>query len=201
MDELDSSTASFAAEAPRAAEDRLMAALQTLVSPLGYEIVHVEVQLHREKILRIFIDRTNGTGGIGIEDCATVSRSLDEPLETLPEMEAFFKGANYELEVSSPGVDRPLRREQDFARFAGRKIRLNTFRPLTSEELGDADYAAKNPRQKNFIGELMGLDSGSVRMRSIIGNAIVRIPLPLVAKANLDPEIDFSGLEKPGKKG
>ncbi len=186
------------------AEDRLLAKLNELVAGLGYEIVHLEVQNHREKILRLFIDWMDNMDSektIGIEDCAKVSRTLDEPLEGLAEMEAVFKGAAYELEVSSPGVDRPLRREQDYQRFSGRKVRLNTFRPLSGDELGDAAYAGQNPKQKNFMGELLGLDpeTGSVLLKSSIGGSKIRIPLSLVAKANLDPEFDFEG--KNSKKG
>ena len=109
----------------------------------------------------------------------------------MPEVAEIFGSTPYELEVSSPGVDRPLRREQDYLRFAGRKIRLNTFRPLSAEELENAPYAAQNPRQKNFLGELLGLDSGKVRLKSSIGGEEVRIPLPLVARANLDPDFEW----------
>lgn len=188
------------------AEDRLLARLNELVVGLGYEIVHLEIQIQREKILRLFIDWMDNADSektIGIEDCAKVSRTLDEPLEGLAEMEAVFKGAAYELEVSSPGVDRPLRREQDYQRFSGRNVRLNTFRPLNGDELGDAAYATQNPKQKNFMGELLGLDkengTAKVLLKSSIGGAKIRIPLSLVAKANLDPEFDFEG--KNPKKG
>lgn len=198
-------TANAQASSPAGADERLLTRINELLAPLQYEVVHLEVQLHREKVLRLFIDWTGNEDSlktIGIEDCANVSRALDEPLDTLPEMEALFKGAAYELEVSSPGVDRPLRREQDYLRFSGRKIRLNTFRPLTAEELGDAAYAAQNPRQKNFMGELLGLEQQSVVLRSSIGGSggsRIRIPLSLVAKANLDPDFDFEG--RNSKKG
>ena len=190
--------ATHAASRDLKAEDCLMSRLTELLTPLGYELVHVEVQTHRQMILRLFIDKE---GGIGIEDCAVVSKALDEPLEQLPELAEIFKGAGYELEVSSPGVDRPLRREQDYIRFAGRKIRLNTFRPLGAEELENGPYATQNPRQKNFLGELLGFESGKVRMRSSIGEAEIRIPLALVAKANLDPDFDFMDQEPSAPKG
>ena len=178
------------------AEDRLLERLATLLAPLGYELVHLEVQIHRQKVLRVFIDRLDRShdekkGGIGIEDCTLVSKTLDEPLETMPEIAEIFGTTPYELEVSSPGVDRPLRREEDYLRFAGRKIRLNTFRPLSAEEMENAPYAAQNPRQKNFLGELLGFDSGKVRLKSSIGGTEVRIPLALVARANLDPDFEW----------
>ncbi len=183
------------------AEDRLLARLNEILAPLGYELVHLEVQTHRQKILRIFIDKLDRShdekrGGIGIEDCALVSKTLDEPLEGIAEVAEIFGSAPYELEVSSPGVDRPLRREQDYLRFAGRRIRLNTFRPLSAEEMENAPYATQNPRQKNFLGELLGFESGKVCLKSSIGGAEVRIPLALVAKANLDPDFDFEQASK-----
>ncbi|MEN9724235.1 MAG: hypothetical protein RJB38_2221 [Pseudomonadota bacterium] len=183
-------------------EDRLLSKLSDMLAPLGYELVHVEVQTNRQRILRLFIDRLDRShdeqkGGVGIDDCALVSRTLDEPLESIPEVTEIFKGAPYELEVSSPGVDRPLRREDDYRRFAGRRIRLNTFRPLSAEELGHTDYASQNPRQKNFLGELLGLDAGKVLLKSSIGDTPITIPLSLVAKANLDPDFHFSGQESP----
>ncbi|MFN7683933.1 MAG: ribosome maturation factor RimP [Oligoflexia bacterium] len=180
----------------------MITSLNGLVAPLGYEVVHLEIQSHREKILRLFIDWADNADSektIGIEDCAKVSRALDEPLDQVPELQALFRGAAYELEVSSPGIDRPLRRHQDYSRFSGRKVRIHTFRPLTADELGDEAYASQNPRQKNFMGELLGLELESIVLKSSIGNARVRIPLSLVAKANLDPEIDFDSSRAPKK--
>lgn len=137
---------------------KVLEVIAQTIAPLGYEVVHLELQTHRNKILRLFIDRLEGTSAIGVEDCAKVSRALDEPLEVFPELDALFHGASYELEVSSPGVDRPLRTRKDFGRFEGSEARIHTFRPLTGEETGNATYTAKNPKQKNFLGRLSGLD-------------------------------------------
>jgi ribosome maturation factor RimP len=138
--------------------DRLIELMGPMIESLGYEIVHVEVQTHREKTLRIFIDfneaQTNGKG-IGIEDCVKVARFLDEPLDQHQEIDSIFHGT-YELEVSSPGVDRPLRQAKDFERFKDRQVRIHTFRPLNAEEIQNEAYLAKNPRQKNFLGLLKG---------------------------------------------
>ena len=95
-----------------------------LVAPLGYEIVTIELLTHKQKTLRIFIDfaetpKADAKGEIpliGIEDCVKVARALDEPLDLIPEVETAFQ-STYELEVSSPGVDRPLRQAKDFERF------------------------------------------------------------------------------------
>jgi ribosome maturation factor RimP len=143
--------------------EQLIDLINPLVSPLGYEVVYLEVLNHRQKTLRVFIDFKDPVEdkAIGIEDCVHVTRALDEPLDQLPEIEAIFKGA-YELEVSSPGVDRPLRTPRDFERFKGREVRIHVFRPLSAEELTNADYQTKNPKQKNFLGTLKGFQESRV---------------------------------------
>lgn len=213
--------------------DRLIALMTPLIAPLGYEIVALELLTHKQKTLRVFIDfaetpKTDEKGNapsigpmigptIGIDDCVKVARALDEPLDLIPEIEAAFHGA-YELEVSSPGVDRPLRQAKDFERFKERQIRVHTYRPLNAEEIGNAEYAAKNPKQKNFLGYLKGLDGERIAL--VIGDASgdaksknkkskakqkakphsptgtqVFIPLSLVSKANLEPIFDFESRE------
>lgn len=199
-------------------QERLESLVVSTVEPLGYEMVHVEFQTHRNKIIRVFIDRANSSEGIGIEDCAKVSRALDEPLEKLSEIDSALSGG-YELEVSSPGVDRPLRNARDYEKFSGREARLHVFRPLTAEELANADYQKRNPKQKNFIGLIQGMDGESVKlsiaasMGSVAKTAVkgqkksnkpaakveekrdlVKIPLELISKANLEP--DFEVLEE-----
>jgi ribosome maturation factor RimP len=196
--------------------DRLIELIGPLVSPLGYEIVHVEVQTHRSRILRIFIDHLVPEGAtppaaIGVEDCARVARALDEPLDQMPEVDAYFKGS-YELEVSSPGVDRPLRQSKDYERFQGREARIHVFRPLTAEELENSEYQKKNPKQKNFLGVLKGVRNDKVRINlaeaappagkkkskgktALAANTNseeeVMIPLPLISKANLEPKFEM----------
>lgn len=160
--------------------------LRPLVEPLGYEILHLEVQNSREKALRLFIDfSTAQSTSIGIEDCVKVTRALNEVLgdveldgselevrtsqetpalprsEIALKIDALFSGP-YELEVSSPGIDRPLRHSADFARFAGQEARIHTFRPLTGEEASNAHYISKNPKQKNFLGTLRGVTKSAV---------------------------------------
>ena len=100
---------------------------------------------------------------IGIEDCVKVTRALDEALDQIPEIEGIFHGA-YELEVSSPGVDRPLRRKKDFERFAGKLVRLHTFRALSEEEIGNREYFSRNSKQKNFVGELKGMNGDRIKL-------------------------------------
>ncbi|MCM2323445.1 MAG: ribosome maturation factor RimP [Oligoflexia bacterium] len=200
--------------------DRLIDLITPLTQPLGYEIVHLETHLGRQKVLRLFIDCLDGKT-VGIEDCVKVTKALDEPLDQLREIEQTFPGG-YELEVSSPGVDRPLRKPTDYERFAGREIRIHVFRPLTGEELSNAAYQLRNPKQKNFLGTLVGLRADRVLMAVPSGKAgkkpakkaqnkhmdvknsaagepdsrarmteEVTIPLPLIAKANLEPQFSL----------
>lgn len=164
----------------------IIESLRPLVEPLGYEILHLEVHNSREKVLRLYIDfsvepvgshpKENGSA-IGIEDCVKVTRALNEVLgdeeateipapprsEIAIKIDSLFSGP-YELEVSSPGVDRPLRHSGDFTRFDGQEARVHTFRPLTGEEAMNADYISKNPKQKNFLGTLRGVSENAVIM-------------------------------------
>lgn len=183
--------------------------LTPILEGIGYELVHLEMMNNRAKTLRVFIDVTEKReGGVGVEDCAAVSRALDEPLEAMKEIDAYFGGA-YELEVSSPGIDRPLRRARDFEKFSGRDIRVHTFRPLTSEEIGNADYHSRNPKQKNFLGILGGMDTGTNSVKLTILASMgaaskgqknskkpekkddILIPMTLISKANIEPDFSF----------
>jgi ribosome maturation factor RimP len=181
-----------------APEAKLTSFLENKLSELHYELVAVEILNHREKKLRIYIDQK---GGVGIEDCVKVTHELDAPLETAPEVLAIFKG-EYELEVSSPGLDRPLRKSSDYDKFSGQIVRLQTFRPLTGDETHTQDYSNKNPKQKKFFGLSRGFEDATASILFGIipedGNykkpkteTLIRIPLELVAKANLEPEIEI----------
>lgn len=209
-------------QTPPQATDReslILSWLDAVIAPLGYEVVHVELQMSRQKILRVFIDLTDPPSGksVGIEDCVNVTRALDllmepasgeKPLE-FQKIDQFFGGQDFELEVSSPGVERPLRLTKDYKRFQGETVRIHTFRPLTSEEMGNEDYWKKNSKQKNFKGELLGLEGASVRLREETsaqtsrkrkkkssevldaqGVTTILIPLVLVAKAHLEPNLE-----------
>ncbi|MGK5082169.1 ribosome maturation factor RimP [Bdellovibrionota bacterium FG-1] len=183
-----------------------------MVLPMGYEVVHLEV-IPRQKVLRIFIDHRDRADGVGIEDCVKVTRFLDEPLDQIPEIINVFRDGPYDLEVSSPGIDRPLRTQREYEKFAGREVRIHVFRPLTGEELDNPEYGTKNPKQKNFLGTLRGVQNGKVILAvNLTGGhdnvspdkgskksgknptnsaeAVVGIPLPLISKANLEPVFD-----------
>jgi ribosome maturation factor RimP len=220
---------------------RLIELISPLVFPLGYRIIDLEIQSHRQKILRIFIDHLESSFGkekigtdkvepvkIGIEDCVRVSKALDEPLDQIPEVESLLSGA-YELEISSPGISRALRMAGDFDKYAGSKVRIHTYRPLTAEEINNANYQAANPKQKNFLGILSGFRESKVVLSLSLGEKkskkegrsvkktgfkkgdslptnseeeimmnekLIMIPLPLISKANLEPDFDFEGSDE-----
>jgi len=203
-------------------DEQLIDFLTPFLSDLEYELVHVEFATHPSKTVRVYIDRLKSTDGISIGDCAKVSRALDEPLEKFA-ADHTVMASGYELEVSSPGIDRPLRKITDFAKFSGREARLHVFRPLTAEELSNSDYQARNPKQKNFVGLLKGVDGNQIllsissSMGATLSKGIgskklgqkpgknktlnekrdeVSIPLALVSKANLEPNFEILGDEK-----
>lgn len=201
-----------------ALEKQLLTELQPTLDSLGYELIWLEAIRSRQQILRLFIDHkpsADGPAKVGIEDCVKVSRSLNEMLDQLPLVNEAFTGA-YELEVSSPGLDRPLRTPKDYQRFMQRPIKVQTLRPLTAGECGNNDWQKQNPKQKKFQGIVtqvqvqddsenavitlqLGNDSERPKKKQAISAAVtqITIPLQLITKAQLIP--DF-GLLKEGKE-
>ena len=134
----------------------------TLVG-LGYELVDAQASNHG-RFLRIFIDKPEG---ITVDDCADVSRHLSR----------FFavEGVEYErLEVSSPGLDRPLRKPADFVRFAGQKADVRMMQP-------GADG------RKRFVGVLKGVEGSAFSME--VDGAVVALELEGVERAKLVPDL------------
>ncbi len=144
---------------------------EPLAVSLGLELVDVEYRQEGGRmVLRLFIDRE---GGVTLDDCAAVSRELAEILD----VEDFIH-SRYNLEVSSPGLDRPLKKTEDYQRFTGRLVKIRTFELLQDDE---------GNKRKTFTGELLGLEEGVVRLRLKEGQT-AGIPLEKVAKANLEFE-------------
>jgi len=144
-----------------------MAAVHSVVEPvvagMGYELVELQAA-NGGRMLRLFIDKP---GGINVDDCAAVSRQLSRVLEV--------EGIDYDrLEVSSPGLDRPLRKGVDFARFAGHKADV---RMRTPDATG----------RRRFIGVLRGADETNVALE--LEGQTVRLALNDVERARLVPEL------------
>ena len=144
-----------------------MAGLEAKVAPavagLGYELVDVQAS-NGGRLLRVFIDKP---GGVNVDDCAAVSRQLSRVLPV--------EGVDYDrLEVSSPGLDRPLRKRDDFARFAGHRADVRMRTPDASG-------------RRRFVGVLQGADEGRVSMT--LEGRTVTLSLDDVERARLVPEL------------
>lgn len=150
---------------------RVTVLAEQVLSSLGMELVDLEYKREgREMVLRLFIDKE---GGVNLDDCASVSRELSEVLDVEDVI-----SEHYSLEVSSPGIDRPLKNVEDFQRFKGRLVKIRTFEPLPDD--------AGNKR-KTFLGELKGIENGVVLVALKEGQNAA-IPFEKVAKANLEFE-------------
>ncbi len=148
--------------------------LEPIVSDLGLELVELEYQREgRDWVVRIFIDKP---GGVTLDDCAEVSREFGSVLEVEDPITS-----NYRLEVSSPGIDRPLKRPEDFSRFAGELVVIKTFERLDPDERGQL--------RKTFAGRLLGIEGEIVKILQLDKKGgEVAFPLTAIAKAHLDPE-------------
>ena len=167
------------------------------VLAMGYDMIDLEFQNKSPQggaVVRLFIDHLEPADErrIGIEDCLAVDRGVTDLLEG--EAFADLLPDGIILEVSSPGIDRPLTRPEHFSRYVGRKARVKTFRPLTKDEVANDVYFAHHEKQKNFGGTLLGLEHGQIFME--VDGQKVRIPYAQVAKANLDIADDL--LASPG---
>ena len=122
-------------------EQKAEALLSPIVESNGFELVDVEyVKEAGNWYLRGYIDKP---GGITVNDCETVSRAFSDRLD-----DDDFIEDSYIMEISSPGLDRPLKKEKDFARSIGKLVEIRTYRPIE--------------KQKEFCGELTAYDNNSV---------------------------------------
>jgi ribosome maturation factor RimP len=162
--------------------ERLRDAARRVSETHGLELF--DLQFRRESVgwvLRIVVDRpwdgvtretaAEAATAVGIEDCQRVSHDLSALLDVEDE-QLELPDVKYTLEVSSPGLDRPLRGAQDYARFVGRLAKIVTSEPIE--------------RQSSFAGRLAGMEDGHVLVTE--GRRTHRIPLALVKRARLDVE-------------
>jgi len=152
-------------------ESKLTGLVRSVVEPLGYELVGVEYfqRGKQDAVLRVYIDHLGAarTQGITLDDCGRVSHQLSGILD----VEDPIVG-HYDLEVSSPGLDRPLFTAEHFERFRGQKVRIKVATKLES--------------RRNFEGQIAGLKQELVLLR--VDGEIQEIPLAKIESARLVPE-------------
>ncbi len=169
---------------PNALASRLAEMIAPEVKRLGYDLLDLEYSPRSNlggAVIRLFIENPAGQG-VSFEDCVKVDHGLDPLFESSAFEE--LHAETFTLEVSSPGLDRPLKKPSDFQKFAGERAQIKTFRPLTVEEMGNGKYFEHHQKQKNFFGILHGYAGDSVEMET--DNERFKIPYALITKANLD---------------
>lgn len=146
--------------------ERVRSIIEPGVRALGYELVDAELAGQgRQVVLRVYIDHPEG---VTVDGCALVSRQLSSVLD----VEDPIPG-HYMLEVSSPGLDRPLRKREDFSRFKGALIRIKTVAPV----LG----------RRNFKGRLLGLEREHVVLEE--NNERFDLAFDNIDRARLVPDL------------
>lgn len=150
----------------RQVPENIQAIVRPVVESLGYELVGIEYLLQgNHGLLRVYIDTQDG---VTVDDCQRVSHQLSGVLD----VEDVIRG-QYQLEISSPGLDRPLFTEEHFARFAGHLAKLRLAVPVEG--------------QRKFKGVLLGVEDGKIRVQ--VGDDELAFPLSAIDKANLVAEI------------
>lgn len=145
-------------------EDRISALIAPSIESMGYELVRVLLQGEKRQVLQIMAERADRQP-MTVEDCADISRSISAVLD----VEDPIPSA-YSLEVSSPGIDRPLTRIKDYERFSGLEVKVESLRPVDG--------------RKRFRGMLKGLDeSDNVRLE-VEGQELL-IPFTDIHRAKL----------------
>lgn len=176
---------------PEAVREAIIKVVEPAIATHRCELVDVEWR--REPIgwvLRLYVERLGHdprltVGGVGLEDCVAISRDVSTAMDV-----ADIVGHAYNLEVSSPGLDRPLTKAPEFQRFAGLRARLRVSPPLPAHE-----------GRRNYKGEIVGLVGQDVHLRDDdVGE--VKIPFTSVQKANLvfEPPPKTKPGKGPGKQ-
>lgn len=145
------------------------AAVEELIAPileeLGFGVVRVRLTGTQRRTLQVMAERTDG-GDITVDDCATMSRAISATLDVEDPIDG-----SYVLEVSSPGIDRPLVRREDFVRFAGFEAKLEAARPVAG--------------RRRLRGRLQGVEDDAVAIDIGAPDGVVRVPIEDVRAAQL----------------
>ncbi len=149
--------------ASNAVEERVVAIAEPIAADLGYRLVRVRMTGLKRKRLQIMAERI-ADGEMSLDDCETLSHALSPALEAADPV-----AGEYDLELSSPGIDRPLVRLEDFARFEGHEAKLETVGMIDG--------------RRRFKGALAGVDGDRVRVR--VGEDVFALPFAALADARL----------------
>lgn len=133
------------------------------IEAMGFELVRVQLSGNQRRTLQIMAEPQDGRQ-MSVDDCADLSRAISAVLDVEDPI-----AEGYSLEVSSPGIDRPLTRPKDYARFAGHEAKVETNEPVAG--------------QKRFRGSIVGLTDGALRLMTETGE--VTLPLTVIHKAKL----------------
>ncbi len=148
-------------------EAKAFAVCEPLIAAEGLELLELEfVREHGGWVLRLFIDKPGAL--VGVDECALASRAVDRALDVED-----LVAHEYSLEVSSPGVDRPLKKQAHFEAVAGKTVRIKTFAPLFE------------PPRKNFVGTLKAVSSDGVVV-AVEGAGDFALAFKDIARANLE---------------
>jgi ribosome maturation factor RimP len=152
-------------------KEEILERVQKIAAPLasqeGLELVDVELGGGGgRQILRLFIDKP---GGVSLDDCTSVSRAVSAALDVEDPLQG-----GYDLEVSSPGLDRPLRTPEHFQKFLGSRVRVKTYGPLPECE-----------NRKTFVGILKSYENSTLGVD--VDGKVFRVPHAQVSKANVEP--------------
>lgn len=148
--------------------EKVEAAAGPIISNLGYELVDCEFTSDQGRfVLRLYIDKLGGK--ITIDDCELVSHAVEDAIEV-----ESITDVSYNLEVSSPGLDRPLKKKADFERFAGSEISVRTKEPIEG--------------RSNYKGILESTAGGDIFMA--VDNMSFQIPIGMILKARLVPKFE-----------
>jgi len=150
--------------------EKIIKKVKKLVMPIlgdeGLELVDVEFQREKQGwVLRVYIDKP---GGVTLDDCTDISYQLSAVLDVEDLIDT-----SYTLEVSSPGLTRPLKELNDYERYKGQLVKIKTYKPIDGKKV--------------FRGKLIGLENEIVKIENEKGEH--EIPFKIIAKANLNFEL------------
>lgn len=144
-------------------EARIETVVASAIEPMGYDLVRVRLSGGHQQTLQVMAERRDGQA-MSVDDCAEISRALSAHLD----VEDPIPGA-YTLEVSSPGIDRPLVRARDYERFAGHEAKVELREPVEG--------------RRRFRGRILGLAGEQVRIAMPEGE--MAVPLAVISAAKL----------------